>query len=500
MSLRVAIRRHRAVYRAPRDHAEPDRLRHLLDGVLRRRVPESCGRMLESKMDARDPSLWFIRRLDAVLFVDVAAGDETAIGKVWGASLAAAIRRAIERGPDGEDVRCFRSRAAWTAEFLVEALRGSPPEQWYFRDFEPLRALPLPALLGEGLVRDAEHCEEILAELQQRGYLIEFLRRTPARYAHAALEAVAPRRVLPRVDDSDVDFGAIAAFIFERSEWLDLNGADCSRDVLHLLIRARQATPSADPVRLRAVIERALPRLRAEHLAPAGPSPEAPGIAVRSPELPAARERFEEFTSPYAGVFLLAPLLLDAGLESSLYAPAVDFDVAAAVRHIVLAKCVGAFEQSSMLADRAILLAAGLDQWPDWDIFRNWSRALPKSAHREALRLMRGRCPRGWARLAKTGRSDLLPAAFDRTLSAAAGIVAAAFARRLLGMGRSSHSYLRRNFLDGNGRIAAGPSRIVVELPQAPLRLLLRMAGFDGHCYSLPWLPGREIELRLPHD
>jgi hypothetical protein len=72
------------------------------------------------------------------------------------------------------------------------------------------------------------------------------------------------------------------------------------------------------------------------------------------------------------------------------------------------------------------------------------------------------------------------------------------FARRLPGFNWSGFDHLYRNFLAGESRIHRMANEVLVELPASPLHSILRMAGFHGHQYTIPWLDERTVTLQLP--
>jgi hypothetical protein len=91
-----------------------------------------------------------------------------------------------------------------------------------------------------------------------------------------------------------------------------------------------------------------------------------------------------------------------------------------------------------------------------------------------------------------------LPLELELSLSVAAAAVLRSFARRLPGFNWSGFDHLYRNFLAGESRIRFTTSEVLVELPRSPLHSILRMAGFDGHQYTVPWLDERTVVLQLP--
>jgi hypothetical protein len=88
-------------------------------------------------------------------------------------------------------------------------------------------------------------------------------------------------------------------------------------------------------------------------------------------------------------------------------------------------------------------------------------------------------------------RDLILSRAVDLALSVVAQGVLRRFAAQLPGFGRSSLSYLNRNFLDCCAAVEASEERIVVSLSQPPLHLVLAKGGLNRRSYNLSWLHGR---------
>lgn len=74
------------------------------------------------------------------------------------------------------------------------------------------------------------------------------------------------------------------------------------------------------------------------------------------------------------------------------------------------------------------------------------------------------------------------------------------FARQLMGFQSSSPEHLCRNFLEGIGTVRNRPERIEVELPRAPLFIVLQLSGLVQQTYTVPWLEGREVCLLPPGE
>jgi hypothetical protein len=69
------------------------------------------------------------------------------------------------------------------------------------------------------------------------------------------------------------------------------------------------------------------------------------------------------------------------------------------------------------------------------------------------------------------------------------------FARRLPGFQRSSAPHLAANFLLGRSHLRVGPDGVVGDLPRVPLRLVIRLGGWEHVRADIPWLPGQRLVL-----
>ena len=77
---------------------------------------------------------------------------------------------------------------------------------------------------------------------------------------------------------------------------------------------------------------------------------------------------------------------------------------------------------------------------------------------------------------------------FDRAWSGAAAAVLRNLARRLYGFDRSSPNYLVERFLRTDCIVTLSAECIEARLERCDLDIVLRMAGFDGREFRLPWL------------
>ena len=183
------------------------------------------------------------------------------------------------------------------------------------------------------------------------------------------------------------------------------------------------------------------------------------------------------FDSPFGGVFLLLPDYLALYPDSSPLA-----------RYVVLLKCLGRDAAPMAWRDPALLLASGLEELPTLDEIRD-CRPVP------------GALPDSDGDLSHFSLDRLLPEPEpDDACSRAALQLTRQFARRLMGLERSSPAYLFRNVISGHATIRRTPERIVVRLRPRPLQIVLRMAGLTNFNFVLPWLPDTEILIEMPDE
>jgi hypothetical protein len=91
-----------------------------------------------------------------------------------------------------------------------------------------------------------------------------------------------------------------------------------------------------------------------------------------------------------------------------------------------------------------------------------------------------------------------ISAAIDLALSLVARAALKYFAQGLIGFESSGPEYLYQNFLSGVSTVRTTVDRIEVQIPSAPLFIILKMSGMQEQHYTLPWLKGKEICLLPP--
>jgi hypothetical protein len=70
------------------------------------------------------------------------------------------------------------------------------------------------------------------------------------------------------------------------------------------------------------------------------------------------------------------------------------------------------------------------------------------------------------------------------------------FTGRIRGFGRSSRSFVVKNFLALPGRIRVEETRLVIVFTSSPLNVVVHLSGLDDPVETVPWLGGRRIEFQ----
>ncbi len=188
---RITIDLWRTTYVVSSGHPTPEDFRGRLDELVTARLPEVCAQWLSDALDPADESVWLIRELDLDFTVQAGRHAADRLPSVWGRQLAVQVTRAIARGPVGDSVLYFPSRAAYLAHFLRDLAGGRAWDKWYYSEFDSLHSLSHSRAIAETLSRDPATAGAVLLHLASVRGLREILEvLTPADAAaiyHAAL-------------------------------------------------------------------------------------------------------------------------------------------------------------------------------------------------------------------------------------------------------------------------------------------------------------------------
>lgn len=480
----VRIERLRCRYRVPSTEPAPAELALRLDRVARDRVPRACAEMLAAAVPADDPGIVLIRRLDVRLLLRHGLLDEIPTAALWSKGITVAISRAVAGEPDGERVVRFDDRAHQLSQFVEDVVAGTAWARWYHAPFARLRGLAANVAVRDALLAGSALIPAVLGRLVRAGRLDWVTATLAEDDARALVDAV------EAAGDGGVDG---LEHILAREGLRAFGGREePGFAALHLLARLAAAGVAPAPGALAAVRDLAELRPLLDDLAPPGfrgreshlialarsrggaPDAAARRLSSRHPALldkllaaggrtggatDATADGRDVVATPYGGAFLLLPALAELELRERLIEAGLPRDESGwalgIARWLVLIECLGPQARGSARHDAAIALAAGLER------------------------------PPGAASLRSLGHAT--------APDVAAGLAAVAlerFVRTLRGFEAGSPAYVARNFLIGSSLVRGGEDGVTVSLPRVPLQIVLRMAGWAGGRFTVPWLPG----------
>ncbi|MGH7491687.1 MAG: hypothetical protein ACREOO_04775 [bacterium] len=541
-------------YKIPRSRELPSSIQNRLDHIAQTLLASAWENRLVSAT-GNDDGIYFIEKLEINLTFTLANGDDRALAGTWAAALHHGILQALGRQEHG--VIIFQDRGEYIASFVSDLLRGRAWERWYYREFQHLRSLSLGHALVQVLTADPDTGRDALIILTRHDDL-DLLLHT---FNDAEIETISLRCLLPPGPNMSLpntypvwveairSFITTPHFVFTTALF-----GDVARLYLSLLRERPELGPDVNLARF--IYE----LLRLRQCLAALPQCSEFFILIESENINAISRRLgrvseqqclvkliREITGPkvltllrdlqvatspaatlrlstnFGGIFLLAPTLAEIGLYDFLkrcpYPEIPDMLKPGLLFFSIALQCLGHQNAEKAKADRAVSFFAGLAAPVTPQKFRQYSEALVPAMHkafREAFAVHRETLAKRpsnfiWARHLANEHldkaevfslcSDVEPLLPNHELDSALVPVSAAvlrwFAAKLGAFSESSPDYLRRNFLESRAMIEAFSDRIAVRFLTCPLKMVLRMAGFDHGAWTLPWLENHKLEFHF---
>jgi hypothetical protein len=471
----LSIERLTAEYHMPRGVPSHDRLRFVLDDMVRSSLAHELASALGSSLDAGD-GVWIIDRLELDVSLDLAAPGSH-LARAWAERIADAISRALEH----DAVARFESRAAFVGRFLSDLAMGRAFGKWYYREFEGLRALPRSHALRTAIV-DAPVAHQALCSLpsQERARILDALVPGDAERVAMAL-AAAPGC---EAEDRARVLAALMAALSRVEHIAQRRGG--LQDALALYLAVVERDPEVRGAALlafaREVVDRDVRMSGAPGdaaLAPISSAAERAELvdAMRLHRSRAA-ETGERRHTLFGGMFMLLPLLDELRLEDYWPDPALG-------RLVVLVKAAGAV---ALFGD------------PLWrDVMGIAPELGPAEVAAQLAATSDDACARLREAFPEVGEDEIarvaLPelagdTAADRALGAATIALLRRFAHRLPGFAASSPSYVFDNFLDARASLERDGERHIVRLGRPPIHAVLAMTRLPRARFVLSWRRG----------
>lgn len=525
----------RSDYLLARDHPSPEPVRATLDESLARHFAEACRRALGELHAEDDHSIWMIRELQIDLAVNATWPPEE-IARALAAKVARAVHSQLDRSNVSDAVIRFENAAEFLAHYVFETATTGHTDAWYFKAFDSLRSLPTDRCIYEALVRDRNLTEPALLWLHARGQLERVARILPPALQHRIIDLCATCGTdLATASDATVVSAVIAQWWQTRSHHplilfvVARNTAAAAPSLALKLVQAWHAIAQSRRTDARNTTAPDAFQNNFNGDAQAGLELLNATLASDAPLLRQIRDLIEAHASHElptqpgesaqticGGIFLLLQSLIDSGANEVIERIAGDKSEAAALRSIVLLKCLGGERESLHTGDPAFAILHNITEI-DWQSVDRLTTRLDAATRLQflidALSSRERLTENAWLAgansesdwLTEQDRAELLffrlsslSSAVDEFWSIVARVVMSGFARRLPGFDRSSPEFVRHNFLDVAGSINIEPSgAIAVELERPPLHLVLALAGLDCSSFALPWLDGCETRIEF---
>jgi hypothetical protein len=440
--------------------------------------------------------VWLIRRLDVRLCL-VAGGTMREAARALARQVVRQLERALAAGPDHPDVLWYPSRAAFVAHWLVDLCLDRTTGRWEYDEFGTLPASAAVRQLGTAEPSTIDEALRSLPAHELDNVLSEIAPGDAAAIVHALCAGSRPNpvRAVAVAARSLLEAGrlpsdarrATLAVVLSLLEPSPVD-ADVARDLVTVIVALRTCGYASRPDLLQALRTgdwTTAARLGGYNVVtalsgwPAATRTEALAtVAAVQASPPGEAEH-----SALGGVFLLLPLL--AEIELGTEAPPLD-DVPAerVIQLLAIIGVLGADRTGTLLADPWLHLALGIGVLDPAQI-TEWSRCLDtvsvaEHTLRHADGMAKDQCDPTLL------QSTLLAPNAARALLQASSALLRELSSRLPGMATASAEHLHRNVLDLDATVHTDPERIVVELGQPPLNLLLSLTGMNRRTFVLP--------------
>jgi hypothetical protein len=158
--------------------SDPGAMRDALEQIARQELVTAL-RGLELPLDGNEETVYRLRSLRMELWVESGPGARQVMAARWSRAIAAAVTRDVLRG-DPSRVMRFESPHAYLLHFLRDLVDGRAWGQWYYQEFNLLRALPDERTALELLVQRPAWIASLLTALMDSGHASRLLARWQA--------------------------------------------------------------------------------------------------------------------------------------------------------------------------------------------------------------------------------------------------------------------------------------------------------------------------------
>lgn len=466
--------------------------------------------------------LYFIRKIKVDLGLNLAKLNDRAIAKLWAKKITSSIIHLLQSAdrPYLEpykdlNVAIFQNRAVYLTNFIQDLLIGRAWDKWYFQEFKYLSPLPKKEIIKLIFKQHREIIEEIFMVSVEMGTLDKILEELAeedikAIYSHYLGESL--RKDFDSIIKTESrDYIKIVQFIsgIIRNGQIDIS-ADLPQSYkvcLKVYLLALKKYPEFKPeASLKGAIEDVIFHKRERLLTT---KPEELDI-VDTPEEISTPDVSKKIITPYGGLFLLIPSILEIKLNDIINQSSFPEEVNISPLNyflffLALKICNQKISGHSNI-DPGLLLFAGLEKRVSFKNLVNYAETTTSSMNEEflkslikALDILKEQ-KASWLDYMDLNaylNMNIHNIDYETVVSLAAELILKVFSRRLRGMERSSSIYIFNNFLFRPSEIQIERDLIHIILSKKPLDIVLRLSGLIDDTYQVSWLNNKKIKFSL---
>lgn len=405
-------------YHVPRKTSDLRGLQIRLDEIISEQLGLVCQSFLEEYLNGADSSVWRVRDLSLNFSIDAGFADAHSVARDWGRSLASEVLSIVEGEEVNDSVLRFPNRAAYLAQFLSDLASSLAWGKWYYEEFSDLQVLSIRQAICSIFLRKEASAADLLLRIASTGHLesvLSALNEEDARLIFDICFDSAPSSSRPH--NLQKWAGIVVELWNSALLRAGSHSANRFRDALRLLARTLSRHPAGEgDLELQAVIhgllelrpvllqirkpclmESLFERLAAFDLQSATEiaarcgvhnpkealsffaqlmqgdvtwAQQAAGVVLSESNtekfLTSTNIRIgESFLSPFGGIFLLGPSLINSSLDGLARYASDSCEspdkTAAVLRHLAAVKCFGGNRFAETSGDPALRLFSGME-------------------------------------------------------------------------------------------------------------------------------------------
>lgn len=172
----ITVGRWSGTYHVPRDFPVPQTVQHRVDDIVASQLAASCSSYLKNYLSADNPEVWRIRNLTLNVSLDAEFSNTVGVVVDCARNFASELLSVLDSGESATVVR-FPNQVAFLTQFLSDLATGRAWGKWYYEEFSELRVLSERQAICTIFLRPDTPSVELLLQLASIGRLESVLQR-----------------------------------------------------------------------------------------------------------------------------------------------------------------------------------------------------------------------------------------------------------------------------------------------------------------------------------